>query len=73
MSRDVGVNTYILHSYIRTPRVQGVGGAHDHVVFARERLRLYMYSLTVTDELNLLADRSSLLCQWPKEVGVNDA
>ena len=26
-----------------------------------------------TDELNLLADRSSLFIPWPKEVGVMDA
>ena len=59
----------MLHSSVRQGYIQGVGGAHDHVVFAWERLRLYIYSLTVTDELNLLSDRSSLLCQWPKEVG----
>jgi len=58
---------YRLHSTAQLVRqrvgptyMQGAGGAHDHVVFAwggRGGSRLY--SLTVTDELNLRADHSS--------------
>jgi len=42
------------------PYMQGAGGARDHVVFAWEIESRARGSLTVKNELNLLADRSSL-------------